>query len=418
MHFTKGVIGLCAAAALGSRANAGSAEFIALPDLGGGAFACTAQAVSDDGRTVVGQGTDAGSARAVRWFDGEVEPLGSLPGYTSTSLARAVSADGSVIVGIAGAFPTTQAFRWQAGSFSGLGHLSGFELASNASGISSDGQTIVGWSYNTTAFLGCRWVNGVLSALPDIPGGLEDSAANDTNSNGSIIAGRGRSVGFEYEACRWNSNLFAIPMGDLAGGRQYSEVEAMNNAGNVFVGYANDASVTGGNFGIAARWLGNGPCESLGDLDGGARNSYAFGVSDDGASVVGYGTTDLGVEAFLWRQGLGMSRLRTVLESEFGLDLTGWRLTVASDITPDGRIIVGTGVNPNGQSQAWMVRISPVGCPGDFNSDGTINTSDLTYLLVRFGSAAAPGEPSDLNGDGQINTSDLVSFLVRFGQLC
>ena len=52
-----------------------------------------------------------------------------------------------------------------------------------------------------------------------------------------------------------------------------------------------------------------------------------------------------------------MRRLQDVLEQEYGLDITGWRVGGATGITPDGRTMVGWGVNPNGNTEAWLARI-------------------------------------------------------------
>lgn len=57
----------------------------------------------------------------------------------------------------------------------------------------------------------------------------------------------------------------------------------------------------------------------------------------------------------------------------------------------------------------------------DFNTDGTVNTRDLTFLLARFGQPATPGSlaaPADFNTDGTINTPDLTYFLARFATTC
>jgi hypothetical protein len=47
-----------------------------------------------------------------------------------------------------------------------------------------------------------------------------------------------------------------------------------------------------------------------------------------------------------------------------GASLAGWRLTAATGISRDGRVIVGTGIDPNGSTQAWMARIEVVPEPG------------------------------------------------------
>lgn len=48
-----------------------------------------------------------------------------------------------------------------------------------------------------------------------------------------------------------------------------------------------------------------------------------------------------------------MQRLQTVLEEDFGLDLSGWTLTHANGVSNDGTVIVGSGTNPDGDPEAW-----------------------------------------------------------------
>jgi hypothetical protein len=55
------------------------------------------------------------------------------------------------------------------------------------------------------------------------------------------------------------------------------------------------------------------------------------------------------LEAFLWDAANGLRSLKTVLTTQFGLDLTGWRLTEATGISDDGKVIVGTGPD-----KRWM----------------------------------------------------------------
>lgn len=53
-----------------------------------------------------------------------------------------------------------------------------------------------------------------------------------------------------------------------------------------------------------------------------------------------------------------------MLEDEYGLDLTGWALTVASAISPDGRWICGSGTYFNGtrtEGRPWAVYIPAPG---------------------------------------------------------
>jgi hypothetical protein len=59
----------------------------------------------------------------------------------------------------------------------------------------------------------------------------------------------------------------------------------------------------------------------------------------------------------LWTENDGMRSLKDVLVNQYGLDLTAWTLTVANDISDDGRIIVGAGINPSGLPEGWMATV-------------------------------------------------------------
>ncbi len=52
-------------------------------------------------------------------------------------------------------------------------------------------------------------------------------------------------------------------------------------------------------------------------------------------------------------------------------------------------------------------------CPGDLNSDGVIDVSDLLILLGAWGEN--PGHAADLNGDGVVDVSDLLLMLGAWG---
>jgi uncharacterized membrane protein len=91
--------------------------------------------------------------------------------------------------------------------------------------------------------------------------------------------------------------------------------------------------------------------------------SLAYSVSGDGKTVVGYSRNDLERTAFMWDEDHGMRSVQSVLENEFGLDLTGWHLASALDVSQDGRTIVGWGYNPDGYQEAWVAVIPE---PGSF----------------------------------------------------
>jgi len=94
----------------------------------------------------------------------------------------------------------------------------------------------------------------------------------------------------------------------------------------------------------------------LGYLLGRYNDSIARGVSADGSVIVGQ-SCSARYEAFCWDDKNGMRSLRDVLENDYGLDLTDWRLIEATGISDDGFTIVGHGRNPDGNIEGWILRI-------------------------------------------------------------
>jgi hypothetical protein len=64
----------------------------------------------------------------------------------------------------------------------------------------------------------------------------------------------------------------------------------------------------------------------------------------------------------MWSAPSGMVDLNVLLTS-LGIDLTGWTLEVALDITPDGSTIVGNGIH-NGHTEGWIATIPEPSTPG------------------------------------------------------
>jgi len=95
----------------------------------------------------------------------------------------------------------------------------------------------------------------------------------------------------------------------------------------------------------------------LGDLAGGIFSSTVRGISGDGSLLVGESHTALGAEAFVWDATNGMRNLRTALVSD-GVDMTGWTLTHALGASADNKFIVGYGINPDGNNEAWIAQLN------------------------------------------------------------
>ncbi len=97
----------------------------------------------------------------------------------------------------------------------------------------------------------------------------------------------------------------------------------------------------------------------LGYLPGGDFSS-ASAVSADGSVVVGRGESGLQQiqEAFVWTQANGMQSLRDVLIAKGVTGLDNWVLRNANSISADGEWVVGDGINPSGDQEAFLANIS------------------------------------------------------------
>jgi len=307
-----------------------------------------ANAVSADGKVVVGSSTNypANTSQAFRWTEATgMVGLGDLPGGIFGSAAKGVSADGSVVVGRGAPASWYQAFRWtEAGGMVGLGYLAGGSYPESvATGVSADGSVVVGSSTSSPGSEPFLWNStaGMVGL-----GGFESryyGGANAVTPDGALVVGTCNHG--QVDAYRWTK-----AGGMVAIGGSNSWGTAVSRDGSVVVG-----STSSGH--QAYRWTAAGGMVGLGDLAGGSFESQAFGVSGDGEIVVGYGSVDSGALAIIWDLQHGMRELKTVLTTECGLDLTGWRLGFATGISDDGRVIVGYGSGPQGGTEAWMAVI-------------------------------------------------------------
>lgn len=238
-----------------------------------------ATAISGDGSTVVGHELiNPETRRLFVWSqaDGLTYVGTDTVGYTFD--LRHVSDDGSAVAGT-NYYNNPTAFYWHKGdtTITNLGTLGGTQSYANA--LSGDGSTVVGYSYNADevqqAFV---WIRGGGMVGIGVPDAQTASFATHVSFDGSVVGG-GLSNELGLRAFRWTVQTGLTDLGDLGGGGQ-TTLQAMNRDGSVLVGYSTGAS--GG--ARAFRWA-NG---AIGDLQApGFINSFALGVSDDGAVVIG-----------------------------------------------------------------------------------------------------------------------------------
>ena len=343
-----------------------AATFTGIGDLPGGMAFSQAQGISADGSVVTGHSDATRGRTAFRWTAaGGMQSLGYLPGGSYSS-GFDVSANGGVIVGSAatggqnGAESRLEAFRWTATqgmqSLPGLGEDT---AASHAAAVSANGEIVVGWldtgieiENDGTITEGYLWsATGGLTNIGTLPVAEYSSQALAVSASGTIIAGTSGRPRPSFSAIRWSADDGLTDLGNL-GDVALSVAMGIDISadGSVIVGRVNSQS------GVQAfRWNANGML-GLGDLPGGASQSWALATSENGNVIVGIGFSGAGAEAMIWTSTDGMRSLAGLLVAQ-GVSLDGWKLSDASAISNDGRIIVGSGTNPAGQVEAFIATV-------------------------------------------------------------
>lgn len=279
-----------------------------------------AHGVSYDGSVVVG----VSGSRAFRWT--ESGGMSALPrGVFVDAFATDISENGLVITGIiansAGAFWT------QAEGMTLLG-------GGGAFGLSYDGSVIVGGNY--------RWTSATGRVR------LPLSSAKGVSADGSVVAGS-----YQATAARWTEATGRVSLGALPATNLESFAYEISADGSVIVGGSNSGAA---NDVVAFRWTQSGGMVGLGDLPGGSVRSIAYDVSADGSVVVG--TSDSGIpDSFVWTAASGMLNLRDVLAAGGATGFENWTQLYAYGISGDGSTVVGFGRNPNGRDEAFVANI-------------------------------------------------------------
>ncbi len=319
-----------------------------------------AGSVSGNGVTIAGRGS--AGLNAVRW-DGTTGPISLLPaGGDVFSTASGVSFDGSVIVG--SNEPRAAAFRWTATD--GISPIEDYSKQSDiieATGVSGDGKVVVGSTSTLQGRQAYRWTAATGAVhIDDLPGGDVFSIAEATNYDGSVVVGQSDSD-LNFEPFRWTSAGGTTPLRTLAGNAVSGCARDVTGDGKTVVGYAYSDTAHSQSF----RWT-----ESAGLIEltppPGAWGSFASAITSDGATIIGsiQRTADADTAAYIWTASQGMRDLKSVLVDDYGLDLTGWTLSAGSDISSDGSVLIGSGINPQGEAEGWRVTL-PIPEPQPFS---------------------------------------------------
>ena len=252
-------------------------------------------------------------------------------------------------------YPIQHAFRHtSSGGYEDLGWIKPTHAPTNirdalseAKGISADGKVVVGTNTATAEIPGITNADPPLVQLPDPDG---------------------------FEAFRWTPDGGMKPLGFLPGA-DHSSANGVSGDGKVIFGQSSKADAVLASTGY--RWTeatGMTPIAPLRDGQSAAMSAANF----DGSILVGtsayqiarvsflddFGEVQLPInDAVIWDAVHGLRELKAVLETDYGIDVGDFLLTSATDISDDGRTIIGNGINLQGQAEGWIVHLDPVAVP-------------------------------------------------------
>ncbi len=356
-------------------------EFIGLGDLAGGHYRSRAYDVSADGSVVVGESyytTDVHGTKAFRWTadEGMVElPLRPDANVLNASALR-VSDDGSSVVGYAD-YGVGYAALWQSDNYVNMG-LGSWGTYGRATAISADGGVVVGSSTRLGDPRWWMWPDEAESYYAGI------GMVTDMTPDGNTVVGGIRVVedGNVFKPFRWTAAGGQETLGPTPFGTTWA-VKAVSHNGNTIIGNVWDYESPPQGF-IWRVGEGYTTFESLPkppDNTSG-HGAYAQDVSADGRVVVGsanWAFPGAQSQAFVWTEELGIRDLQELLPAQ-GVDLTGWNLLEAQGVSADGRTVVGTAINPDGNREAFLARFDPR--LGEDNHDGRVLIDSFNDGLV------------------------------------
>ncbi|BBO86554.1 hypothetical protein DSCO28_71200 [Desulfosarcina ovata subsp. sediminis] len=159
-------------------------------------------------------------------------------------------------------------------------------------------------------------------------------------------------------------------------------------------------------------WTASGGAQDLGDLGGGDTWAYAYDVSADGSTVVGYSSFDgQDSDAFIWNASDGMTALG-LAEGKEGME------TEAFGISADGSVVVG---KVETESGGWEAAIWDAS--GDMTVLGGLEGGgDAVAYTVSGDGSVIIGYAENADGDNtailwteELGIVDFVDYLLAFG---
>jgi probable HAF family extracellular repeat protein len=397
-----------ASVGLAAPAMAGPGSLVSIGDLPGGPVTSEAFGVSPDGLIVVGSSAVTGTNQfhAVAWTrDGGLVDLGLKSGGTMRT-GYAVTNDG--VVSGETTTPVAAKATLAGASITILpGTVPNGFFGSAGLAISADGARVAG-SRELSGFVieACYWDGTTVQSIGNLSSFPFLALAQGISADGSVIVGQS-DTDDGYEGFRWTSGGGMVALGVLPGASTAnSNANAISRDGAVIVGSSSNS--TGGT--RAVKWVGG----SISELPGQTGFGDALATNLDGSVVAGRAVVGSPTsEAAIW-DASGLRSLAAALTGK-GVDTTGWTLKAAYSMSEDGRTIVGTGVDPSGNTVGYVAYLGTA-CVADINNDGNVDLVDFFEFLNAFDQTQLPA--GDTNYDLTIDLADFFEFFNAFDSNC
>jgi hypothetical protein len=299
--------------------------------------------VSDDASTIV---ISYGSGGNALWKMGTVTQL---IGFNYNDMTP----DGSILAGTKGyGSASGEAFIYQSGTYSYFGNGTAMHISNNGTVVAGKN------SANYDTGVACIWINGVREDLGYLSSNHKYSYVSGISGDGRTMVGLSKLSYYDssdHQTFIWSGTS----MEQLPGPEGFTKwyPQAVSYDGSIVTG-----GFQNGGYSQACIYH-DGSTIALENPDGYIL-SYARDMTADGSIIIGDSafSEKIGIatyfryRAVIWDEENGARLLQSVLEEDWGLDLTGWILENAIGISEDGSMVYGTGIDPQGIDCYWIAQ--------------------------------------------------------------
>lgn len=146
----------------------------------------------------------------------------------------------------------------------------------------------------------------------------------------------------------------------------------------------------------------------------------ASGISADGRVLVGIYQGPASTLAYVWTASRGVMNLQSLLGPAVP---AGWRLESAAGASAGGLRIAGTGTNPQGRNEAFVVTLTPemLGCYANCDESSippVLNVNDFLCFQNRFAEGDTRANCDQSTAPPVLNVNDFVCSLARYAAGC